>query len=222
MKIHRRITVFTDKYPLIGPIVWVLSIQYFVAQFVSAAAWPQPYSWAHNVISDLGNTACGIYTDRYVCSPSYALMNVSFILLGITMAAGSMLIYNEFRRSKLSLLGFIFMALAGLGTVLVGLFPENTISGFHFIGAFLALGVGNLSMVILAFAITQARTSFRIYTFLSGILALSAFALFAAHIYIGMGSGTMERIASYPQTIWLIMFGLYMTGTRLRARRTNE
>ena len=221
MKIHRRITVFTDKYPFIGPLVWILSIQYFVTQFIAATVWPIPYSWAQNVISDLGNTACGTYVDRYVCSPSHVLMNTSFLLLGITMAVGSMLIYTEFRRSRLSFFGFICMALAGLGTVLVGLFPENTISGFHFIGAFLALGVGNLGMVILAFAITQARASFRIYTFLSGILALTAFNLFAAHVYLGLGSGAMERIASYPQTVWLILFGLYMTGTRLRARHVN-
>jgi len=219
MKSMRRITVFTDKYPLLGPLVWVLSVQYFVAQLVVAAAWPAPHSWSQNLISDLGNTACGQYGQRFVCSPDHALMNASFILLGITMALGSLLIYTEFRRSRASLLGFSAMALAGIGTMLVGAFPENTISAMHGIGAFLALGVGNFSLVILALAIRQARRGFRIYTFLSGVLSLVAFGLFVTNHYLGLGAGTMERLVSYPQTTWLILFGIYMTATRVRARR---
>ncbi len=218
----RRIAVFTDKYPLLGPVVWILSFQYFAAQLVAAAAWSPAYSWTTNVISDLGNTACGLYASRYVCSPEHGLMNASFIMLGITMAVGSQLIYTEFRRSRASRIGFGLMGLAGLGTVLVGLYPENTISWMHAIGAFLALGVGNLSLVVLAFAIQQARRNFRIYTFLSGVLSLVAFGLFVGGISLGLGQGTMERIVSYPQTIWLIMFGLYMTATRYRAMRSSK
>lgn len=220
-KLHpiRRVTVFTDKYPFLGPLVWILSLQYFVAQFITAAAWHPAYNWAKNFISDLGNTACGQYGDKYVCSPHHALMNASFVLLGITMALGSLLIYTEFRESRASKVGFTMMGLAGVGTIFVGTFPENTIGQLHNGGAFLALGVGNLSLVVLALAIHQARRGFRIYTLLSGAISLVAFALFLLHINFGLGAGTMERIVSYPQTTWLILFGLYMTATRYRARR---
>ena len=216
----RRIAVFTDRYPFLGPVVWILSAQYFVAQIITATTWPLPYNWAQNFISDLGNTACGQYAGRFVCSPDHGIMNASFIMLGITMAVGSLLIYTEFRESMATRLGFRLMMLAGLGTILVGAFPENTVSWLHGIGAFFALGVGNFSLVILALAIKQARRGFRIYTFLSGILSLGAFGLFVSDTYLGLGAGTMERIVSYPQTIWLILFGLYMTATRYRARRS--
>ena len=215
----RHLTVFTDKYPLLGPLVWVLSVQYFVAQFIAATAWPAPYSWSHNLISDLGSTACRQYGERFVCSPQHGFMNASFILLGITMALGSLLIYTEFRRSRATLLGFSAMALAGIGTVMVGTFPENTVSWMHGIGAFLALGAGNLSLIILALAIRQARRGFRIYTFLSGVLSFVAFMPFVTNHYLGLGAGTMERLVSYPQTAWLILFGVYMTATRVRASR---
>lgn len=218
----RRIAVFTDKYPFLGPIVWILSVQYFAAQIVAAAAWPVAYSWSQNVISDLGNTACGQYAGRYVCSPQHGLMNASFIMLGITMAVGSLLIYTEFRRSRASLVGFSLMGMAGIGTILVGMFPENTVSWMHGIGAFLALGIGNVSLMVLALAIRQARRSFRIYTFLSGALSVVAFGLFAFRLHVGLGAGTIERIVSYPQTIWLILFGLYMTATRYRARHSVQ
>ncbi|HET8708649.1 MAG TPA: DUF998 domain-containing protein [Candidatus Saccharimonadales bacterium] len=219
MKAARVIAVFTDRFPLLGPLVWILSVQYFAAQISVAAAWPDShhYSWAHNLISDLGNTACGPYAGRYVCSPQQGVMNASFVMLGVTMALGSLLIYQEFRRSRATLIGFSLMALAGFGTILVGAFPENTISQLHAIGAFLALGIGNIGLIVLALAIKQARQSFRVYTFLSGIVSLTAFVLFIAHAYLGLGPGTIERLASYPQTTWLILLGLYMSGTRLRA-----
>jgi hypothetical membrane protein len=41
-------------------------------------------------------------------------------------------------------------------------------------------------------------------------MALTALLLFAAHKYFGIGAGTMERLAAYPETIWLITFGLYI------------
>jgi hypothetical membrane protein len=197
----------------------MLSLQYFIIQFVVAQAWPTVYSLANNVISDLGNTACGEYAMRYVCSPQHGLMNASFIVLGTTMALGSLLIYQEFHRSWGSLIGFNMMGLSGFGTIMVGLFPENTIPLLHGIGAFFALGVGNLSLVVLAFAITQARTSFRVYTFLSGMVSLVAFTLFVLGAYRGLGQGGMERVVSYPQTIWLILFGAYMTLARYRPHR---
>ncbi|MBC3640997.1 hypothetical protein H8J56_27975, partial [Klebsiella sp. Kps] len=78
------------------------------------------------------------------------------IMLGITMAIGSLLIYHEFPRSRATLIGFSCMALAGFGTLLVGVFPENTVFLLHGLGAFLALGVGNASLVILALGIRQA------------------------------------------------------------------
>jgi len=212
----KRMTVFTDKFPLLGPLIYVLCLQYLIVQPVVAAAWPRAYSWGHNLISDLGNTACGQYTGRYVCSPDHAQMNASFILLGLTMAIGSLLIYQEFRKSRGSLAGFTLMGLGGVGTVLVGLFPENVNSLGHGVGAFFGLLAGNVSMMILAVAIWQARSGFRLYTFLSGLVSSLAFLLFLLHVNLGLGQGGIERVASYPQTLWLTLFGLYMSATRVR------
>lgn len=218
MKHWRRVKVFTDKYPLLGPLIYILCVQYLVVQPIVAAAWPHMYNWSSNLISDLGNTACGPYAGRFVCSPDHAQMNASFIMLGLTMAVGSLLIYQEFRKNHLSLIGFSLMSLGGFGTVLVGLFPENVNGLMHGIGAFFGLLIGNISLMILALAIRQARRGFRLYTFLSGLLSSLAFILFFAGVNFGLGQGGMERLVSYPQTIWLTLFGLYMTSTRLRAR----
>jgi LPXTG-site transpeptidase (sortase) family protein len=90
----------SDRYPLLGPIIWMLCVQYFITQIVVASAWHTSFSLTRNVISDLGNTACGQYGDRFVCSPLHGLMNASFLLLGLTMATGSLLIYQEFQRNQ--------------------------------------------------------------------------------------------------------------------------
>lgn len=212
------IKTFTDRYPLIGPAIWIFCAQYFAVQIVAAASFMRDYSWAHNTISDLGNTACGAYAGRFVCSPLHGLMNASFIMLGATMAIGSLLIYQEFRENRASLVGFSFMAVAGVGTVLVGLFPENTVSWLHAVGAALPFLIGNLSLVMLAAALRIPRP-LRIYTFISGITSLAAFGLYLSHNYLGLGQGGMERVVSYPQTVWLIIFGIYISSNHIKARQ---
>lgn len=212
---------FTNRFPYVGPIFWMISIQYYIIQGLVAAGWKLPYSYTQNTISDLGNTVCGEYGGRYVCSQSHSLMNASFIVLGITMMFGALLIYQEFQRSRGTLVGFIFMGLAGFGTLLVGLFPENTINLLHILGAFLAFMIGNLALIILGFSLDLTK-SFRFYTLLSGFVTVAATFLFVSHTYLGLGLGGMERIASYPQTAWIIVFGAYISRVRVRAQLSKR
>jgi len=218
--VFRRAQIFHDRYPLVGPTFWVISIQYYVTQLIVAADWPRPYSWANNAISDLGNTACGMYSGRYVCSPLHNWMNASFIVLGATMIAGSLLIYQEFRKSVASAVGFSFMALAGLGTILVGLFPENVNSTWHGLGALLPFLIGNVALVLFGRSL-RLGPKLRAYTLLSGAIALAALALFYSGHYLGLGLGGMERVVAYPQTIWLIALGLYMSRSHYLKRRAH-
>jgi len=218
MKLPKKIKTFSDRYPFLGPTIWMLSIQYYLIQLQAALAWPTAYSVLNNTISDLGNTACGGYGSRFVCSPLHSLMNYSFITLGLTMATGSLLIYQEFKKSRTSLVGFSFMAIAGFGTILVGLFPENTISRLHTFGAALPFLIGNIALVVLGITLDIPQ-GLRRYTLLSGWVALGAFGLFVTHNYVGLGIGGMERLVAYPQTIWLITFGAYISRNHLRSRR---
>jgi hypothetical membrane protein len=41
-----------------GALLWILGLLAFPAQAITAAQWPQPYSWSTNFISDLGVTTC--------------------------------------------------------------------------------------------------------------------------------------------------------------------
>jgi hypothetical membrane protein len=220
MNANKKIKVFTDKYPLIGPTFWIISVQYFIVQLIVALGWPIAYNFSKDAISDLGNTVCGMYGGRYVCSPFYSWMNVSFIVLGATMIAGSTLIYQEFSKNNTNKLGFWLMALAGFGTILVGVFPENTIVYFHSFGALLPFLLGNLALLIFGFSLGLSG-KFKIYTIASGIVALIALPLLLTHNYLGLGLGGMERLVAHPQTVWLIAFGFYMSKDRFSKLATK-
>jgi hypothetical membrane protein len=198
----------------LGALLWIVNIQYFVVQILVILAWQVPFSWSRNTISDLGNTICRPYAERLVCSPDHGLMNVSFVLLGLTMISGSYVLYMSSMRFRTLLFGFVFMSLAGLGTILVGIFPENTVERLHLLGAGLPFLLGNLSLLIFGTKLNLAK-KFKVYTLFSGALALLALLLFVFKIYLGLGEGGMERIVAYPQTIWMIIYGINLLLTNL-------
>jgi len=203
-----------STYSFIGPTMWILSIQYFMVQVIVARAWPTTYSFLHNSISDLGNTACGNYANRavnnsYVCSPKHDLMNASFIVLGIFMTLGSLLIYRQIKTDRRILIGFICLALGGIGTIIVGLFPENSVAILHVIGASLPFFVGNVGIAIIGFSPTLPSV-IRKYSLVTGLFSLIFLAFYIFKIYLGIGIGGVERLTAYPQTIWLIIFGFYI------------
>lgn len=192
----------------IGGLLWILSLQFFVTQIVVASAWPQKFSLNYKAISDLGNTECARYAGRFVCSPQHDLMNASFVLLGLTMILGSIFLYQSSKKSSLSTIGFSFMAISGLGTILVGLFPENTNGFMHGLGASLAFLVGNVGVIVTAIALRPPK-SVLYFSLFCGTLALISLLLLVTKTYLGLGFGGIERLVVYPQTIWLITLGAY-------------
>ena len=197
-----------ERHPRLGPLLYCSAIQYFLVQILVGIRFSPHYSLTRNTISDLGNSSCGIFNNRQICSPLHTLMNISFLTLGITMITGSLLLCQSFRKSRNAMVGFTFFALGGAGTALVGIFPENTVSALHGIGAALPFLIGNVGVVILGFSLEVPKI-LRIYTVLTGSIALAALGVYASGHYIGLGEGGLERVVAYPQTIWIIILGIY-------------
>src|SRR5258706_3544173 len=121
----------------LGAFIWILAVQFFIAQIVVQSAWTTPFSLTQNFISDLGNTTCGPYpkdSAMYVCSPWHAWMNASFILLGLIILSGAALAHKAFPPGGARASGLLLLALAGAGIILVGIYPEDTNIGYHRIG----------------------------------------------------------------------------------------
>ena len=89
----------------LGALAWIVgAVQFFVCHLIVQSAWPTPYSWSLNNVSDLGNVYCEPWGDngRYVCSPLHDLMNVSFVVDGLLIITGVVLIGSLWSRALTS------------------------------------------------------------------------------------------------------------------------
>lgn len=210
-------TRFRARHPFYGPVIWGASIFYFITQVLVARAWRPPYSWLRNSISDLGNTSC-----HPQCSPHYAWMNFAFFGLGLVMAVGSWFIFEEFTEKKAAerlaaRIGFLCLALGGVGAVVVAAFPEDSVGVVHVVGAFLGIGVGTFGVFVLGWGIAGSLDKPLIWGMrVVPPVAMVVGVMFAFHVHLGLGDGAMERISAYPETIWLIIFGIYIAQSHYR------
>ena len=196
----------------LGAIFWVLTIEFFLAQFLSQAAWPG-YSMITNDISLLGVTTCGTYINpapggiEPVCSPLSLAFNAGMAINGLLVVLGVWLTRHLWPRRRLTVAALWLLAIGGDGSMLVGLFPLNVFLPLHMIGAVLSLGVACFGFFLLGAVVWREYRAFAIYTIATGAVALLGFVLYVAEIYLG-GRGTIERVAAWPHTIWYIATGV--------------
>jgi hypothetical membrane protein len=169
----------------IGGVLCVLGI-------IIAEAFYPGYSTSENYISDLG------------VGPSALVFNSSVFLLGLLVIFGDYFIYRAFSSTFFS----IFVALAGVGAVGVGLFTED-VAVLHVIFSFLTFTFAGLSAVM---SFRLQRSPFSYFSIILGIMGLTALALFGSGNYLGLGVGGMERMIAYPALLWVIGFGGYLIG----------
>jgi len=204
----------------LGAIFWLLTIEFFVAQFLAQAAWPG-YSMLTSDISLLGVTSCGSFINPAVdgimpvCSPLNLAFNLGMALNGVLVVLGVWFTRDLWPQTKLKLAALWLLALGGDGTMLAGAFPLDTIPALHVIGAILALGLACFGFILMAKVVWHHHRAFAIYSLATGVVALFGFVLYAAEIYLG-GRGTVERLAAWPQTIWYIVTGALILRGKLR------
>jgi hypothetical membrane protein len=194
----------------IGALAWLSAAQFFIAQVVVAAAWAQPFSLAADYISDLGNTAC---PPGGVCSPLHAWMNASFITIGVTMSLGAWLTRGRFRPGLVRSLAAVLFSLAGIGVILVGLYPENIDNDRHTLGAGINFLTGNVALLLFGVSAPSPGVGlFRAFSLFAGAAGLAGLALFLSGEYLNIGVGGMERVIANPMAIWQIAAGIRQLG----------
>jgi hypothetical membrane protein len=216
-----RIRVFTDRYDWMGPFIVVLSSWYFASQVLVAWVFRPQYSLVSNQISDLGNTSCR--QSPGFCSPLYVVMDASIAILGFAMIVGAILIFSEFsfsedrRQRAAALAGFVCMALGGVGGILVGAVPED-VNTFHLhaVGTATVIGFGQLAILILGLVLREIDDWLREFMIVTSLMVLLAGISIAGKHQFGIGGGALERLAQYPESVWLILFGLYISRDRYR------
>jgi hypothetical membrane protein len=212
-----RIRVFTDRYDWMGPVIIVLSSWYFAAQVLVAWVFRPEYSFVSNAISDLGNSACAPKNSN-ICSPLYVVMDASIAILGVAMIVGAILIFSEFsfsadrRERAAAIAGFGCMALGGAGAILVGSVPENVNTlHLHTVGTVVVIGFGQLAILILGLVLREIDDWLREFMIVTSLFVLLAGISIAGKHQFGIGGGALERLAQYPESVWLILFGFYIS-----------
>lgn len=204
---------------LLGGCAWILTFLYFVAQIIAEAAWTTPYSMIDSRVSDLGSTACGTtLSNTYICSPHHVVMNATFVLTGVLILVGMVLTHSVWPRRRLTTWGLIMLGVAGVGTILVGLSPENVNVFVHVVGA-LNIPAGNVAMILLGLAIWRDRRGLAWVSAIGGIVGLLGMLAGPFLVILtGHGGGLAERIALYPLIIWLVVFGVSFVGQGVRRK----
>jgi hypothetical membrane protein len=179
-----------------GAIAWLLTLQFFVVETVVQLQTGAGYSRADDVISALGTSE----------SAAPVLMNGSFVLQGLLIAAGAVLL-----RPALAGLGGrlvpAFLTAAAVGVVLVGLFPLGSQDDLHQAGAGLHFVGGGLGLLALAYAVRPRSEALGTALALLGLLSTAMTVFFALGITDFLGEGGTERASAYPIPIGLALAG---------------
>ncbi len=185
-------------------------VQFFALHLIVQSAWPEPYSWADNNISDLGAVGCGPWEGdgRHVCSPLHAWMNASFVAQGALLAAG-LVLARPLRGRLLTKTSLAFVLLAALGFVLAGLAPADANEGLHVLGAFAVIFCGNVGLIFAEGpAQADGARAVRAFPRTLGTVGLVATALFMGEVWLVFGMGGMERLAVFPLQVWALLMGI--------------
>jgi hypothetical membrane protein len=133
-------------------------------------------------------------------------MNTSFIVIGITMAAGAVLARNAFTPGWRRHVAVALFVAAGVGVILVGIYPENENESLHTWGAAVNFLTGNTALIL--FGLSTPRSVFRWFSVAAGVAGLAATVLFANGLHLGLGPGGIERVAAYTTAGWQIAAGV--------------
>ncbi|HEY6536739.1 MAG TPA: DUF998 domain-containing protein [Candidatus Nitrosocosmicus sp.] len=106
-----------NLYKLGRALFFMAGAQFIIGMILAEALYPG-YSTSINTISDLGATC---KSNCIIHQPSSIIFNSSVFLLGGLAFVGSYIIYRHRH-----ILPIIFMMIASLGAMGVGIFPETT------------------------------------------------------------------------------------------------
>lgn len=205
-----------SKQIRLGAIFWVLTAEFFLAQFLAQATYPN-YSLVDMDISLLGVTACDSITSTYACSPRHFIFNAGMVLNGILILLGVWLTRRLWPVGPLTSVALWLLAVgSGLGALLVGAFPVNLFLEGHLAGAVLTLFVASLGIMVMGAVIWPVNRTFALYSLFTGAISVVAVGLYLLEFYLGLGRGTMERIGAWSHTLWYMLTGTLILLGRFR------
>ena len=191
------------KSKLAGLIFIFGSIYYFIAEFISALFFKDSLLnlYLFHTISELG------IPNLY--SPLFWLMNSAFIIIGLTLIMG---IFFKFKDLiiKNKIVFYILTLITSFGVIIVALIHGGNplTSGYHTLGAVMAILGGNIFLVL----ISTSMDSFNLYQKITLFLGVFGIVIFWV-VFFNMESIIMpvfERLSVYTLIIWSFITGVYL------------
>jgi hypothetical membrane protein len=186
----------TDSRYRWGGLAWALTLQFFVVEAIAASQYGG-YSYSANVISDLGTAD----------SSARLLMNASFVLQGLLIAAGALLLGPGLSGTG-GRLARALLVIAGLGVLLVGVFPSDGNATVHEIAAGAHFLGGGLGLIALAYGLRPRSEALGTALALLGLIGVIGTIFFGSVVFLGLGEGGMERVAAYVLPLGLPVAGI--------------
>lgn len=179
------------------------SLYYIIVEAISATQFNASIinTYLFHTISELGIPNGN--------SPLFWLMNSAFILIGLMMLFGSFYKFKDFI-VKNNAVYYIFTVITALGVIIVGLIHGGNplTSGYHTIGAVMAILGGNILLVLVSRSMDEF-SNYQKATLILGVIGLMAFWI----MFFSMGNvymPTLERLSVYPLIVWSFLTGFYL------------
>ncbi len=109
-----------------GTLALLVRPAYVATEVLVAAATTGGYGFARDTVSRLGEVGCS----AAYCSPRHELMNGSFVVFGVLLAAGATLLHR-----RLGPLVTALLVVSGLSSVATGLAPQDQGATLHLLAA---------------------------------------------------------------------------------------
>ena len=191
------------KTKVAGILFIIGSLYYLIAEAISATFFKASLinTYVFHTISELGIPNAN--------SPLFWLMNSAFILIGLT------LIFGNFYRLKDCIIKnktifYIFTLVTSVGVIIVGVVHGGNplTSGYHTLGAVMAILGGNILLVFISKSMGEFQNYQKI-TFILGIIGIIVFWI----MFFIMGNDYIpifERLSVYTLIVWSFITGIYL------------
>ena len=179
------------------------TIYYLVVEAISAAFFNSSIfdTYVFHTISELGIPNAN--------SPLFWLMNSAFILVGLTLMFGCFYSFKDYIVKNKTIF-YILTIVTGLGVIIVGLIHGGNplTSGYHTLGAVMAILGGNILLVV----VSRSMDDFEGYQKITLILGALGIIIFWV-MFFNMGNVYMpvfERLSVYTLIVWSFLTGIYL------------
>ncbi len=178
-----------------GALAWVLTLQFFVVETV-VQLQGDGHSRVDDVISDLGETSW----------PGHQAMNASFVVQAALIVGGAVLLLPALRGAAGRAAAYL-IGIAGLGALLVGVFPADQSDAWHGTGAVLYLVGSAVGLIALAYTLRPRSELVGTLLVLLGLVGAAATVFFLTEVDV-LARGATERAAAYVLPIGLAASGI--------------